>query len=71
MASPARCVSSLEAAIALIACYAMTVVGSQHATALALPAINGYVIDLGIFYVVFGAFVIIGCRQCGQSDRRP
>ncbi len=48
----------LEAAIALIACYAMTVVGSQHATALALPAINGYVIDLGIFYVVFGAFVI-------------
>ncbi len=36
----------------------MTVVGSQHATALALPAINGYVVDLGVFYLVFGAFVI-------------
>ncbi len=48
----------LEAGIALIACYAMTVVGAKHATALALPAINGYVIDLGIFYIVFGALVI-------------
>jgi phospho-N-acetylmuramoyl-pentapeptide-transferase len=49
---------AVEAAIALVACYAMTVVGSQHATALALPAINGYVVDLGVFYLVFGAFVI-------------
>jgi phospho-N-acetylmuramoyl-pentapeptide-transferase len=49
---------AVEGAIALVACYAMTVVGSQHATALALPAINGYVVDLGIFYLVFGAFVI-------------
>ncbi|HEY1736993.1 MAG TPA: phospho-N-acetylmuramoyl-pentapeptide-transferase [Methylovirgula sp.] len=49
---------AVEGAIALVACYAMTVVGSQHATALALPAINGYVVDLGIFYLIFGAFVI-------------
>jgi phospho-N-acetylmuramoyl-pentapeptide-transferase len=49
---------AIEGAIALVACYAMTVVGSQHATALALPAINGYVIDLGVFYLAFGAFVI-------------
>jgi phospho-N-acetylmuramoyl-pentapeptide-transferase len=54
----ARLRLALEAAIALVACYAMTVVGSTHATALALPAINGYVVDLGIFYLVFGAFVI-------------
>jgi len=54
----ARLRLALEAAIALVGCYAMTVVGSTHATALALPAINGYVVDLGIFYLVFGAFVI-------------
>jgi phospho-N-acetylmuramoyl-pentapeptide-transferase len=48
----------LEGGIALIACYAMTVVGTKHATALALPAINGYVVDLGVFYIVFGALVI-------------
>jgi phospho-N-acetylmuramoyl-pentapeptide-transferase len=48
----------IEAAIALVACYAMTIVGPQHATSLALPAINGYAVDLGVFYLVFGAFVI-------------
>jgi phospho-N-acetylmuramoyl-pentapeptide-transferase len=49
---------ALEAAIALVACYAITVVGPPHATALALPAIKGYVVDLGFFYPIFGAFVI-------------
>jgi len=50
----------LEAVIAVIACYAMTKVGTAHATALALPAINGYVLDLGVFFLVVGPFVIIG-----------
>jgi phospho-N-acetylmuramoyl-pentapeptide-transferase len=49
----------LEAVIALIACYAMTQVGTPHTTALALPAIKGYAVDLGIFFLVFGPFVII------------
>ncbi len=49
---------ALEAAIALVACYTVTVVDPAHATSLALPAINGYVADLGVFYLVFGAFVI-------------
>ncbi len=49
----------LEAAIAVIACFAMMKVGTPHTTSLALPTINGYVTDLGIFFLVFGPFVII------------
>jgi phospho-N-acetylmuramoyl-pentapeptide-transferase len=50
---------ALEVAIAAIACYAMMRLGPPHTTALALPAINGFVIDLGIFFLAFGAFVIV------------
>jgi phospho-N-acetylmuramoyl-pentapeptide-transferase len=48
-----------EAVIALIACYAMTKIGPAHTTSLALPAVNGYVADLGLFFLVFGSFVIV------------
>ena len=50
---------ALEVAIAAIACYAMMKLGPPHTTALALPAINGFVVDLGIFFLAFGAFVIV------------
>jgi phospho-N-acetylmuramoyl-pentapeptide-transferase len=50
---------ALEAVIAVIACYAMTVVGTKDTTGLALPAIKGYVADLGLFFLVFGPFMII------------
>jgi phospho-N-acetylmuramoyl-pentapeptide-transferase len=50
----------LEALIAVIACYAMMRVGTSDATGLALPAVKGYVADLGLFFLVFGPFVIIG-----------
>ncbi|HUZ90987.1 MAG TPA: phospho-N-acetylmuramoyl-pentapeptide-transferase [Methylocella sp.] len=50
---------ALEVAIAAIACYAMMKLGTPRTTALALPAINGYVADLGIFFLAFGAFVIV------------
>jgi len=49
----------IEAAIAVAACYAMIKFGTAHTTALALPAINGYVADLGLFFLVFGPFVIV------------
>ena len=49
----------LEAAIAVVACYAMMSVGTKDTTGLALPAIKGYVTDLGIFFLAFGPFVII------------
>ncbi len=33
--------------------------GLPHTTALAIPAVNGFVVDLGMFFLVFGAFVIV------------
>jgi len=50
---------ALEAAIAAIACFAMMKLGTPHTTALALPAINGFAADLGLFFLVFGPFVIV------------
>ncbi|WP_026607082.1 phospho-N-acetylmuramoyl-pentapeptide-transferase [Methylocapsa acidiphila] len=49
----------LEAAIAVIACYAMIKYGTPHTTALAFPAVNGFVADLGLFFLIFGPFVIV------------
>jgi phospho-N-acetylmuramoyl-pentapeptide-transferase len=34
-------------------------VGGAYTTGLALPAINGFVVDLGLFFLVFGSFVIV------------
>ncbi len=48
-----------EFAIALAACLAMKLVGGAAATSLALPFINGYVIDLSWAFLVFGSFVIV------------
>ncbi|HEY8578270.1 MAG TPA: phospho-N-acetylmuramoyl-pentapeptide-transferase [Beijerinckiaceae bacterium] len=51
---------ALEAVIAFVACGAMVYSGPASMTGLAVPLINGYVYDLGLFFIVFGAFVIIG-----------
>ncbi len=48
-----------ECAIALAACAAMMLFGTPTTTGLSLPAINGYVADLGLFFLVFGPFVIV------------
>jgi phospho-N-acetylmuramoyl-pentapeptide-transferase len=50
---------ALEVAIAVAACIAMMKFGTPHTTALSLPAINGFVADLGIFFIAFGSFVIV------------
>jgi phospho-N-acetylmuramoyl-pentapeptide-transferase len=50
---------ALEAAIAVAACWAMIKFGTPNATALAFPAVKGFVIDLGLFFLIFGPFVII------------
>src|ERR1700712_1162995 len=42
---------ALEALIGIVACWAMTMVGPTSTTGLALPFINGYVIDLGMFFI--------------------
>jgi phospho-N-acetylmuramoyl-pentapeptide-transferase len=48
-----------EFLIALIACYAMMRAGAVGATSLALPFYNGYVVDLGWAFLLFGPFVIV------------
>jgi phospho-N-acetylmuramoyl-pentapeptide-transferase len=50
---------AIEVGIAGIACFAMMKLGTPHVTALALPAIKGFFIDLGIFFLAFGTFVIV------------
>jgi phospho-N-acetylmuramoyl-pentapeptide-transferase len=48
-----------EFAIAALACYAMKLVGGAAATSLALPFVNGYVVDLSWGFLLFGPFVIV------------
>jgi phospho-N-acetylmuramoyl-pentapeptide-transferase len=48
-----------EFAIAFVACFAMMRTGAVGATSLALPFVNGYVVDLGWWFLLFGPFVIV------------
>ena len=48
-----------EFAIAFVACFAIMHVGAIGATSLALPFYNGYVVDLGWGFLLFGPFVIV------------
>src|SRR5271168_3227789 len=48
-----------EYVIAALACYAMMLVGANGATALAVPFVNGFVVDLGWGFLLFGPFVIV------------
>ncbi|MDE2578417.1 MAG: phospho-N-acetylmuramoyl-pentapeptide-transferase [Hyphomicrobiales bacterium] len=49
----------LEFLIASLACFAIMRVGSANATMLALPFDKGFAFNLGYFFIVFGAFVIV------------
>ena len=51
---------AIEAVIASLACAAMMWFGPANVTGLAVPLVNGFVLDLGLFFLAFGAFVIIG-----------
>jgi phospho-N-acetylmuramoyl-pentapeptide-transferase len=52
---------ALEAAIAAVAVYAMALAGEEElGTALTLPFLKDVLIDLGLFFVLLGAFVIVG-----------
>jgi len=52
---------SIEAAIALVACAVVAWVGAPSlSTALTFPFFKDLVFDLGWFFIVFGAFVIVG-----------
>src|ERR1700723_1881597 len=49
----------LEFLIALVGAFAIAQVGAPGATSLAVPFVNGYVVDLGWGFLLFGPFVIV------------
>jgi len=49
-----------ELLIGFAACAIMMWVGGNYTTGLAFPAVNGFIVNLGIFFLAFGAFVIVG-----------
>ena len=52
---------AIEAVIALAACYALVRLGRETAaTALVIPFFKDVVLNLGWFFVLFGAFIIVG-----------
>src|SRR5215471_18669689 len=52
---------AIEAIIALAACYALVRLGRDvSATSLAIPFLKDVIINFGWFFVIFGAFVIVG-----------
>src|SRR5258708_1279961 len=52
---------ALEALIALAACYALVRVGrDQLSSALVIPFFKDVIINFGWFFVIFGAFIIVG-----------
>ena len=50
---------AFEFAISGVACYAMMRVGPPNMTGLAMPTVNGFVMDLGLFFLVFAPLVIV------------
>ncbi|MDC7785383.1 phospho-N-acetylmuramoyl-pentapeptide-transferase [Rhodoplanes sp. TEM] len=52
---------ALETLIAVMACFALAMLGrAPLATSLALPFVKDMVLDLGWFFLAFGAFIIVG-----------
>lgn len=49
-----------EGLIAFSACVAMMMFGPATITGLAVPLINGFVFDMGYFFLLFGMLVIVG-----------
>jgi phospho-N-acetylmuramoyl-pentapeptide-transferase len=51
----------IEGIIALVACYALVKLGRDvSSTSLAIPFVKELVVNFGWFFVIFGAFVIVG-----------
>ncbi len=58
---PAASACCWKAIIALVACYALTKLGRDAAsTSLAIPFLKDVIINFGWWFVIFGAFVIVG-----------
>ncbi len=55
---------ALEFLAAGIACYLLMAVGGENMSNLAIPMVKGYVGSLGLFFIAFGAFVIVSAGNC-------
>ena len=54
----------LEFLIAGLACYAIMLIGeAPFSSSLTFPIFKDWIIDLGLFFIVFGAFVIVGASN--------
>ncbi len=51
---------AIEASISILACAAMMKFGPATITGLAVPLVNGFVLDMGYFFLIFGTIVIVG-----------
>jgi phospho-N-acetylmuramoyl-pentapeptide-transferase len=50
---------ALEFVVAFLATWAIITTGGPRGASLAVPFVNGFVVDLGWLYLVFGSFVIV------------
>jgi phospho-N-acetylmuramoyl-pentapeptide-transferase len=50
---------ALEFVVSFVGCLAIMHVGAPGATSLAVPFVNGYVVDMGWGFLLFGPFVVI------------
>src|SRR6202051_3120837 len=58
---PGRIRLAIEGVIALVACYALVRLGRDpFSTSLVIPFFKDVVINLGWFFLIFGAFIIVG-----------
>jgi phospho-N-acetylmuramoyl-pentapeptide-transferase len=55
---------ALEFAVAGIACYVLTRIGGDNMSKLAIPMAKGYIASLGLFFLVFGSFVVVAAGNC-------
>ena len=54
----------LEFAIGAAACFALSVIGGDEMSKLAIPMLKGFQFNLGGFFLAFGAFVIVSSGNC-------
>ena len=54
----------LEFGVAGVACYVLSSVGGEDMEKLALPMLKGFVMNMGWFFLPFGAFVIVAAGNC-------
>ncbi|ATQ68386.1 MULTISPECIES: phospho-N-acetylmuramoyl-pentapeptide-transferase [Methylosinus] len=55
---------ALEFLVAALACYALTRIGGENMSKLALPMAKGFAFSLGWFFLGFGAFVVVAAGNC-------